>query len=175
MVHHARIAFDDLDALLGRKRPRNAKQHAAAVLDQSITRFGFITPVVLNEVDGTLLDGHGRLESLARRRAVGDAPPPGIARSADGAWLVPVVRDVHLPPQEAEAFTVAANRVVELGGWDPAQLASVLAEVAGTTDGLTGTGFALADLETLVTELDQTWAPPPPDTLPPLEETDAPR
>jgi DNA modification methylase len=100
--------------------------------------------------------GHGRLEALRALQAAGESPPAGVA-SADGDWLVPVVRGVRFAnPKAAEAYLLADNRLSELGGWDDAELLEVLRDMQGA-DLLEATGFGSSDITELLRALD----PPP--------------
>ena len=107
--------------------PRNPKLHDLDALGASIDRFGFVQPLTRDDRTGQLVAGHGRLEALARRRAAGEPAPGRVQVRADGEWLVPVLRGIAFETErEAEAYLVADNRMVELGGWDEAGLRSML-------------------------------------------------
>lgn len=147
------LAYEPLDALLQCRRPDNPKLHDLDALTQSIDRAGYVTPVVVNEADDSILEGHGRLETLQRLQRQGAPPPAGIHADADGRWLVPVVRGASLSATDARAFVVAANRITEEGGWDDAKLAAILRELEESGAGLAGTGFSAADLDDLLDEL----------------------
>jgi len=128
---------------------RNPKRHDQATLGASITRFGYIEPIVLDERTGKLVAGHGRLAQLRQRRTAGEAPPEGVEVDADGNWLAPVVRGWgSRDDAEAEAYLLASNRTTELGGWDPDLLADAL---EAATD-LTGIGWDDDDLRQLLAE-----------------------
>lgn len=135
-----------------RRWPRNAKEHDAGAIHQSVERFGFVNPIIVNETTGYLLAGHGRIDTLQQRKAGGSAAPDGI-REQNGEWLVPVIRGIELPEHEAEAYAIADNRTTELGGWNSDLLAAVLADqaAAGT---LEGTGYDGDDLDELLRELE---------------------
>jgi ParB-like chromosome segregation protein Spo0J len=106
--------------------PRNPKAHDLGVIDQSIRRFGFVSPIVLDERTGRLMAGHGRLETLERGKAAGEKPPDRIIEK-DGEWLVPVIRGAEFgDDHEAEAYVVADNQTTILGGWNEEELAAVL-------------------------------------------------
>jgi len=139
---------------LGELRPaeRNAKDHDLGLLVQSIRRFGFVAPFLVDEGTGRLVAGHGRAEALAVMRNAGEAPPRGV-REQDGRWLVPVVRGLEFGSEaEALAYLVADNRATEAGGWNEAELAEVLAELEREV-GLLGVGFDQEDLEELLRRL----------------------
>jgi len=145
-----RIEYMDLADLV--RAPRNPKQHDLGAIHQSIARFGFVSPIILDERTGRLLAGHGRLDSLQAAKASGDKPPDRII-AQDGTWRVPVVRGVaSKSDQDAEAYLVADNRTVELGGWDDAALASLLSDLAAQ-DALAGTGFDQDDVDVLLKRL----------------------
>lgn len=121
------------------KWPRNPRKHDPDAMDASIKRFGFNDPPTIDETTGHLVEGHGRIEALERRRRSGVAPPDRVRTRADGEWLVPIVRGVAFRDElEAEAYVVAHNRIGE-GLWDNAALAEVL--LSARERGLEGLGF----------------------------------
>lgn len=145
-----RIEYMDLAELV--RAPRNPKQHDLGAIHTSIARFGFVSPIILDERTGRLLAGHGRLDSLQAAKASGSKPPDRI-EAQDGTWHIPVVRGIaSKSDQEAEAYLVADNRTVELGGWDDAALASLLSDLAAQ-DALAGTGFDGEDVDALLKRL----------------------
>lgn len=149
--------------------PRNPKRHQLDQLGGSISRFGYVEPIVMDERTGRMVAGHGRRESLLKMRAKGQAPPTGV-REGDGDWLVPVVRGwTSKSDKDAEAYLIASNRHVELGGWDDTELVALLRDVD-----LDGTGYNQDDLTEL---LDRVAEPTPlqgdPDEAPePRDDSD---
>ncbi|MCK5641659.1 MAG: ParB N-terminal domain-containing protein [Gammaproteobacteria bacterium] len=142
------IQYVDLDELV--EWSENPKTHAAELLHQSIARFGFLDPIIVNEAaGGQILAGHGRRERLMERRDAGEPAPKHIVVQANGKWRVPVIRGVSLPSEEASAFAVTANRLGEKGGWDETGLLAVLEELARTPTGLDGVGFTEEDIDSL--------------------------
>ena len=132
--------------------PRNPKRHALEPLGASLARFGYVEPIILDERTGRIVAGHGRRESLLRMRANGDAPPSGV-RSGDDDWLVPVVRGwSSKSDRDAEAYLIASNRHVELGGWDLEELAEMLQSL-DAENALEGTGYLEDDVERLLAEV----------------------
>jgi hypothetical protein len=85
-----RVEYLAVDEILPAER--NPKLHAARDIDASITRFGFVEPIVMDERTGRLVAGHGRLEDLLTKQQGGGAPPDGIVVDEQGRWRVPVVR-----------------------------------------------------------------------------------
>ena len=72
---------------------RNPKRHHVETVQASMGRFGYVSPLILDERTGRLVAGHGRLKSLQKAKAEGMEPPDRI-RVQNGEWLVPVVRGI---------------------------------------------------------------------------------
>jgi DNA modification methylase len=86
------------------RQERNARRHDArqiGQLAQSIERFGFLTPVLI-DADNRLLCGHARVE----------------AACLAGSGTVPAIRVSHLSATERRALAIADNRLAELASWD---------------------------------------------------------
>lgn len=132
---------------------RNPKRHEVLKLLESLDRFGFVAPLVMDDTTGRLVAGHGRLEALHERKKKG-LPPPQRIEVKEGDWLVPVLRGVSFATEsEAEAYLLADNRLAELGGWDEKSLALMLADVAKLGDeALSGVGWDRLDVATMITE-----------------------
>jgi DNA modification methylase len=127
--------------------PRNPKKHDEKGIDESLERFGFVNPLVVDETSGKLVAGHGRLEALERRRVSGKEPPLRVAKRGK-EWLVPVLRGIAFKDMtEAESFLLADNKLVENGGWDEEMTATILADLAKGAGDFKGLGFELPDLE----------------------------
>lgn len=128
---------------------RNVKDHDIEALEKSIARFGFADALVLDERTGKLVAGHGRLEVLGAMRDAKKPAPAGV-RVSGGQWLVPVQRGwASRDDIEAEAFLVAANRLVEAGGWDEKGLAEVLKTLSDSS-ALDGIGYSQAEVDALL-------------------------
>ena len=98
---------------------RNPKEHDLGEIHESMERRGFTSPMLMDDRSGRLVAGHGRLEALVQRKKDKKEPPRRIRVREDGEWLVPVVRGLRFKnAAEAEAYLIADNRIVELGGWD---------------------------------------------------------
>ncbi|MEV8095210.1 hypothetical protein [Kitasatospora sp. NPDC085879] len=135
---------------------RNPKGHDDGGLDLSVEQFDFTEPGLMDERTGRLVAGHGRYETLARRRDAGKDAPEGVVVTEDGGWTVPVVRgwasrdDAH-----AEAYLIASNHLTTRGGWDEAGLADMLSSLeAVDTDLFAATGFDHGQLDALLADLD---------------------
>lgn len=128
MSEPRRISYRLLSSIAA--APRNVKKHDIEELTLSIQRFGFNDAVIVDGRTGKLVSGHGRVEALrAMHLADPQRHPAGVRVKGEGAqpeWLVPVQDGWSSKNDtEAEAFLVAANRIVELGGWDQVNLADV--------------------------------------------------
>jgi ParB-like chromosome segregation protein Spo0J len=126
---------------------RNPKTHDHAVLRSSIDRFGFVEPIVRDDRTGRLVAGHGRIEQLRQARARDrDNPPDGVTVNSAGDWCVPVIVGwSSADDNEAQAYVIAANRAVELGGWDDSILTEALASLTDLDEGLAGVGYSIDD------------------------------
>jgi hypothetical protein len=140
--------------------PRNPHDHDVGLIQQSMSRWGYTEPVVIDEKSGRLAAGHGRCKTLAGMKLAGEKPPERII-AKDGEWWIPVVRGIALKDDlEHQAYLVASNRIVEAGGWVDDILKDVLVQVgANTHDSLTGIGFDVHDVERMVGQLDKQRGP----------------
>lgn len=150
---------------------RNPKNHALPALRDSIGRFGYVEPIVLDERTGRLVAGHGRAKALSLMKAKGGKPLAGVAEK-DGEWLVPVMRGwASRSDQEAEAYLLASNQLTVAGGWDEGPLAELVRELADA-QALEGTGFDAEALEKLLGEAAGTNGNTDPDEVPEERPTD---
>ena len=49
--------------------PRNPRRHALDEISASLTRFNFNDPITIDETSGHLIEGHGRMKALEKRKA----------------------------------------------------------------------------------------------------------
>jgi hypothetical protein len=150
-----RIELMPLDDLLDMRHPRNPKDHDLNEIEASFERFGFTTPVLLDDRTDIVAAGHGRLAALERRMDATLPAPRGIQVDVtdDGTvWMVPTVRGwSSTSDEELLAYVVADNRLTEKGGWTD-ELAPILAELMPTHLGLPP-GFTADEVESLLAEL----------------------
>jgi hypothetical protein len=142
-----RIDYMPLDAL--KAAPRNPKAHKLEDIGKSIGRFGYVEPIVIDERTGSLVAGHGRLETLQKMKAAGKAPPDGVVVRA-GHWCAPVMRGwASRSDADAEAYLLASNQLTIAGGWNEPELEAMLKELVagGQAEGL---GWSEKDLEKLL-------------------------
>ena len=153
------LAFRAINDL--RTDPRNPKAHDTDTINDSISRFGYIEPIIEDQRTGYIVSGHGRLDVLTTMEAHGDDPPNGVTVADDGTWMVPVVTGwASRDDAEAGAALVALNRTTELGGWDDTKLVEVLQALTDTDYEFVGIGYTDHELEMLLrkTEADSTFA-----------------
>jgi hypothetical protein len=109
---------------------RNPKRHSIGDLAASIERYGFKEipkyEPRLNNGQGGIVAGNGRIETLAALHQQGKPAPRGIIEQ-DGEWLVPVTFGVDAASQEeAEAYGIDSNNLSLSGGdftaWDMSRL-----------------------------------------------------
>ena len=101
----------------------NPKDHDIGAIYQSIKRFGFTQPIMMNEKTGKLLAGHGRLQTLQTLKDAGEKVPNRI-KEKDGEWLVPVLKGISFEDDnEAQAYQTlkdagekVPNRIKEKDG-----------------------------------------------------------
>jgi DNA modification methylase len=112
---------------------RNARTHSRKQLRQimdSIKRFGFTNPVLVDEGD-IILAGHGRV-AAAQLLGLGE---------------VPVLCVAGLTPKERKAYALADNKIALNAGWDQELLALELQELIDLDFDVELTGFSLAEID----------------------------
>lgn len=117
---------------------RNARTHSRKQIRQiaeSIRRFGFINPVLIDG-ENRILAGHGRVEA---------------AREL-GMETVPCLRVDHMSSAEKRAYVLADNKLALNAGWDEEMLALELKELmeADIAFDISVTGFSIAEIDRLV-------------------------
>ena len=124
----------------------NPKDHDIGQIYQSIKRFGFTQPIMMNENTGKLLAGHGRLQTLQTMKQAGEKVPTRIKEKGE-EWLVPVLKGISFEDDmEAQAYLIADNRLTELGGWNTGELIDTLQELVEGGLSLDGVGYDFDDL-----------------------------
>lgn len=142
-----RIEYMPLSDLLNRRWSNNPKLHDFDLIGASFKRFGFVDPIIINEATGTVLAGHGRIETLNTEKAAGKKAPDRIKVEGD-EWLAPVLRGISFKTdEEATGYAIVSNRATERGGWDEDKLLISLQPLSELDDGLFGIGYDADDLE----------------------------
>ncbi|MGE3708526.1 MAG: site-specific DNA-methyltransferase [Hyphomicrobiaceae bacterium] len=107
-----RLAIEPLPLGLIVRNKDNARKHSSKQIEQlaqSIRKFGFLAPVIVDD-GNLLLCGHARVE----------------AAQQTGMATVPAIRVGHLNEVQKRAFMIADNRLAELASWDEALLKNEL-------------------------------------------------
>jgi DNA modification methylase len=117
----------------GRKARHHPPRQMAAI-KESLTAFGFVSPVLI-DAKGRILAGNARIE----------------AAKALGLTQVPAVVVDHLTAEEKRAYVLADNRLAELGAWNREVLKLELEELSllELDFSLEATGFSLPEIEAI--------------------------
>lgn len=149
MKAERRLEWKPIDSLTSAEK--NPKRHASEDITKSMSRFGYVEPVVLDDRTGRLVAGHGRVEALRNAKQAGVAPPEGVKLDDKGGWLVPVLCGwASKDDVEAESYLIASNHLSTKGGWDTLDLADMLRGLE-KVEGLDGIGFDVKDIDALLT------------------------
>jgi hypothetical protein len=154
------VKWEELTSIKG--APRNPKDHDIGAIISSIERFGFVSPVIVNETTDRLVAGHGRLEALRAMWSNGDDMPKGVRLvrgSSPEQWSIPVIHGFEFATdEEAEAYLIADNRIGELGGWVEDELIDVLTDLQGGNS-LDAVGYDGDDLDDIIKKLGKEFDP----------------
>ena len=132
----------------------NPKDHDIGTLYNSINRFGFTQPLLINRATNKLLAGHGRLITLLQMQQAGDKVPDRIVETEQD-WQVPVYFVDIKDEAEAQAYLIADNRLTELGGWKSDELLLSLKDIVEETGSLDGVGWDLEDIDDLMSTFEK--------------------
>ena len=136
---------------------KTPKDHDVGAIYQSMKRFGFVAFPLINSVTNKLLAGHGRLKTLHMIKSEGEFVPANIELDDDGEWLVPCLFSATIEDEaEAQAYLLADNRLVEIGGYNTMDLLDSLQEVIKETGSLDGTGWDLDSIEDIIADMERT-------------------
>lgn len=129
---------------------RNPKQHSLDLIEESIVRFGFTIPLLVDENSQRIVAGHGRLKALRRLKTKNKKAPSGVSVLDSGEWTVPVLRGIQFSDEsEAQAYLLADNRTTEAGGWDEIALSEMLSDL-NEKRLLVGVGWNSDELDALL-------------------------
>lgn len=121
-----------------KEHPNNPRTHSKRQIEKiasAIARFGFTSPVLVDE-DDCLLNGHGR---VAAARLMNMAE-------------VPTIRYPDMSAAEKRALRIADNRLAELSGWDTELIALEMHCISEEDPDLdpTLTGFELVEIDAML-------------------------
>ena len=127
-----RIAVDRLrPAKYNPRKDLKPGDPAYEKIRRSLHDFGYVDPVIWNEVTGNIVGGHQRYKVLV----------------SEGATEIDCVV-VHIEnPQDEKALNLALNKAV--GEWEPVALADLLADLQSSGYDLGATGFDAAEVDDL--------------------------
>ena len=104
-------------------------------IKRSMRDFGYVDPIIWNEVTGNIVGGHQRFKVLA----------------AEGAKELSCVV-VHIEnPDDEKALNVVLNKAV--GEWEPVALADLLTELQAKDYDVASTGFDAAEVDEILSNL----------------------
>ena len=131
-AHHSRVMdYRPITSLKPAKRnPRTHSRKQIRQIADSIKRFGFTNPVLVDS-DGGIIAGHGRVA----------------AAKLLGMDTVPVVPLGDLSAKERQAYALADNKLALIAGWDHDLLAVEFQELIDAGFELELTGFSLAEID----------------------------
>ena len=117
---------------------RSARTHSAKQirkLAKSISRFGFINPVIV-DAKGSVVCGTARLAAAQKL----------------GLNRIPIIRAIHLSEHEIKAYRLADNRIAEDGRWNNELLRIELNEILEIDEDfeLTLTGFDTVEIDEIL-------------------------
>lgn len=124
---------------------RNPKKHDKENISESMKRFGYTLPMMINEKDKRLVAGHGRRDALIEKLQNGEEPPERVFVDNNGEWLVPVLRGVSFKDaDEAESYLLADNQLTINGQWMEDELVKIKDRLSKLGK-LQGTGFDVSE------------------------------
>lgn len=133
---------------------RNAKDHDIGTLTESMIRFGYTQPILIDKKTKKLLAGHGRIQALKTLKE-GKYDAPKRIFVDDNKWFVPC-HEIDMENEgEAEAYLIADNRLTELGGWNDELLLESLHSILQDTGSLDGTGWDLEDMDDILKTMEE--------------------
>ena len=104
-------------------------------IKKSLHTYGYVDPVIWNEVTGNIVGGHQRFKVL----------------TAEGAKEIDCVV-VHIEdPQDEKALNIALNKAV--GEWEPVALAELLQDLQSSGYEMDCTGFDAAEIDDLFSKV----------------------
>lgn len=136
-------------------RARNPRVHSKKQIRQiaeSIKRFGFTNPILIDETKG-ILAGHGRWQ----------------AAKLIALDRIPCLTVSQMTPQQKRAYVIADNKLAANAGWDNEILATELSELIQIDPSfdISITGFEIAEVDNLIESLNpEEKSDPRADTVP---------
>lgn len=143
-----------------KRLPNNVKRHDLEGIIESLSEFGMLDPIGINDRTANDYDGNGRADALEIMKERGMKPPkyvevrdytPKGGKKIVGEWFVPTVAGVSMDKWTEARAAIGLNRTNEKGGVDEPMLAKVLQEMQERkARALVGTGYDDDDLRALL-------------------------
>lgn len=140
MTLMSRSEIERLDPRALKPYANNARTHSKKQIRQiadSIERFGFTNPVLIDESD-RIIAGHGRV----------------LAAMAIGIERVPCLRFSHLSDADKRAYMLADNKLALNAGWDQELLAIELKALIEANYSVEATGFTVGEVDAVLLAAD---------------------
>lgn len=136
-LHIESVPIDKL--ILDELNPRIHRPAHVQQIVGSITVNGYTTPILIDR-NGKVLSGHGRVKACLLL----------------GLTEIPAIRLNHLTPEQARAFSIAENRLVEAGEWDKRVLANHFKALCALDldFSIEVTGFSTPEIDLMIESLD---------------------
>jgi Predicted transcriptional regulators len=154
-----RLRVEELHIHLLRPANSNPRVHSdrqISLLKRSISRFGFINPILV-DAENKIVAGHGRVKAAEQLDMI----------------TVPALRIEHLNDDEIRAYVIADNRLAEKSGWDRSLLAIELQGLNEIGFDIENVGFETAELDILLDEAAEAAETNGPDDVVPAIEKSA--
>lgn len=132
-----KVTYVDLNSLKTyQNNPKDHPQKQVHQIADSIKKFGFNNPILIDEND-EIIAGHGRY--LAAQQLQMDT--------------VPVIRLTHLDETQKRVYRLADNKISENGGWNKELLALEISDLEQIyVDDIKITGFEQVEINNLITD-----------------------
>lgn len=146
-IQSHRLDQHDIQHLATLAWDRNPRRHDLEAIAASLGKYGYGSPILIDDTSGRIAAGHGVLAAMLIDQADGRKAPRRVTVVGD-QWQVVTIH-IQLNPGEVDGYALSDTRTKELGGWDDALLLDVLEELSVLDPTLYGTGFTPSDLELL--------------------------
>jgi site-specific DNA-methyltransferase (adenine-specific) len=136
MKNESAAIWESIDKL--HKWKDNPRKNKAAIkhVAESISRFGFASPIIARAADKMIIAGHTRYEA-AKELGLDKVP----------------VRYLDLDPADSKLLALADNKTAEIADWDTEKLEQVMQEILDEGLTLEGLGWTDDELQDIVQEL----------------------
>ena len=129
--------------------PRTISDDEMTKLENSITEFGFVDPMIINLKNNKLIGGHQRYNALLslNMKKGNFAEELNLVELGDIGWVFPDM-DLKIESEQHEkALNIALNKIS--GAWDNEKLFTLLEELEYDDMGIELTGFTDEEMEML--------------------------